>query len=259
MIFKKSLGQVFLANSDVVKFICNIVDLKNKNVLEIGPGKGILTFDILKLTKKIVCIEKDDQFSNYLRKKISDVKIINFDVLKCDIDAIISKEFKNKAIIIGNLPYNIASQILIKLIKCSKWNEMILMFQKEFAKKLLNNKKQNYYSHYISIFTTHKIVKIVSKKDFFPIPKIDSAIVHFKKHKYIDLKLLNDDFLFFLKNIFKWKRKTLINNLKSFSKEFKAKKWEMELKNVNIKVNIRVQELTIKQIYNIFIIFKYKS
>ena len=118
---KKSLGQNFLIEKNIVKKILGLSDLNGKNVIEIGPGKGALTDEIIKLKpKSLTLIEKDNKLFKFLNSKyylIKKVKIINDDILKFDLNKI----RKNKITIIGNLPYNISSQILIKFIKLSFW------------------------------------------------------------------------------------------------------------------------------------------
>ena len=129
---KKSLGQNFLIDKQILQKIVNITDLKNKTVLEIGPGTGNLTSYILKQNpKKIFVIEKDNELVKKLENKFSDqLKIINEDVLKIDE----TKLFKAKVVVFGNLPYNISTEILSKWIinlKDNFWFEcLILMFQK---------------------------------------------------------------------------------------------------------------------------------
>ena len=131
---KKSLGQNFLIDKNIVKKIIELVNLRNKNVVEIGPGKGALTDEILKKKpKSLIIIEKDNFLANQLKEKYKDVKILkiyNNDILKFDLE---KKIFKNSEIF-GNLPYNISSQILIKFLKFKNWppkfNSLIFMFQR---------------------------------------------------------------------------------------------------------------------------------
>ena len=118
---KKSLGQNFLIDKNIVKKIIELVNLKNKNVVEIGPGKGALTEEILKKKpKSLIIIEKDNFLANQLKEKYQDIKILkiyNNDILKFDLE---KKILKNSEIF-GNLPYNISSQILIKFLKFKSW------------------------------------------------------------------------------------------------------------------------------------------
>ena len=131
---KKSLGQNFLVDKNIIRKIINITSIKNKNIVEIGPGYGSLTDEILKKKPKLISIiEKDFFLYNQLKSKysnIKNIKIYNADILDFDLEKIV----KNNSIIFGNLPYNISSQILVKIIKFKKWppkfDNLIFMFQK---------------------------------------------------------------------------------------------------------------------------------
>ena len=137
---KKSLGQNFLIDKNVINKITHLTEIKNKNIIEIGPGNGALTENLLNQNPKTLnLIEKDNFFAEKLKKKYSSskiVKIYNLDVLKFNIERIIKKN----TVIFGNLPYNISSQILVKILKFNKWppkfGNIIFMFQKELAEKI---------------------------------------------------------------------------------------------------------------------------
>ena len=134
MFFKKSLGQNFLIDKNIIKKIIRLVKIENRDIIEIGPGNGALTQEILKKPKSLLTIEKDNTLSKKLQIKYYNNKIIknlNADILKFDLEKI---NVKN-SIIFGNLPYNISSQILVKLLRFKKWpphfSDVIFMFQKE--------------------------------------------------------------------------------------------------------------------------------
>ena len=136
---KKSLGQNFLIEKNIIKKILNLTDLNRRNIIEIGPGRGELTNEILKFKpKSLTLIEKDNDFAKYLKDLYSKkICIFNTDVLKFNFDKI----NKDKIVLIGNLPYNISSQILIKILKHKnlekKFDDIIFMFQKELGEKIL--------------------------------------------------------------------------------------------------------------------------
>ena len=137
---KKSLGQNFLIDKNIIKKIVNLTQIKNKNVIEIGPGKGALTEEIiLRKPKSIKLIEKDYELYKDLKNKYSNnnnVTIFNADILKFDLEKILKRD----CILYGNLPYNISSQILVKILKFKRLHtlqDLILMFQKELAEKIL--------------------------------------------------------------------------------------------------------------------------
>ena len=183
---KKSLGQNFLIDKNIIKSIVSIGDIKKNNViLEVGPGTGNLTEYILKKNpKKIFVIEKDSNLVNLLNGKFSDkINILNKDILKFDLNNI-SKE---KIIIFGNLPYNISTKILTQWItapekfKCYK--KLILMFQKEVADRIVADVNSNKYGR-LSILTNWKMkvnkVMDIEPENFFPKPKVKSSIVYFE-------------------------------------------------------------------------------
>ena len=136
---KKSLGQNFLIDKEIIKKIVDLIDLKNKTVLEVGPGTGNLTFQILnKNPKKLLVIEKDNQLANKLNIKFKNqLEIMNRDILDIDETSL----FDDDVIVFGNLPYNISTEILCKWIinlKDKFWfTNLILMFQKEVADRII--------------------------------------------------------------------------------------------------------------------------
>ena len=136
---KKSLGQNFLIDREVLEKITNVVQIKDKTILEVGPGTGNLTSFILKKNpKKMFVIEKDDDLAINLSETFKDqLTIINDDILQVDENLI----FKNKVTVFGNLPYNISTEILSKWITQIKdefwFNNLILMFQKEVADRII--------------------------------------------------------------------------------------------------------------------------
>ena len=209
---KKSLGQNFLIDKNIIKKILNIIKIKDKHVLEIGPGKGALTDEILKRKpKSLIVIEKDDNLANFLKEKYltnSIIDVYNDDVLQFDLEKIVKKN----SIIFGNLPYNISSQILIKIIKFKKWppnfSDLIFMFQKELGEKIIAPFKSLNYGR-LSIITSLRlnIIKtfLISSNCFKPKPKVKSIIIQFKPKKKLVkcdiLKLENITNLFFSKKI----------------------------------------------------------
>ena len=132
---KKSLGQNFLIDKNIINKILSLTKIMDRNIVEIGPGKGALTDEIIKKKPKtLLIIEKDNLLIDLLIEKYSkfrNVKVVNGDILKFDLE----KNMKSNSVIFGNLPYNISSQILVKFIKFKTWppkfSNLILMFQKE--------------------------------------------------------------------------------------------------------------------------------
>ena len=191
---KKSLGQNFLIDKNILEKIINSTNIENKVVLEIGPGTGNLTSYILKKKpKKIFVIEKDNDLAISLRNKFQDqLTIINEDVLKID-ETII---FKEKVTVFGNLPYNISTEILSKWILNLKdfyWFEcLVLMFQKEVADRITAEFNTSNYGR-LSVICNWKlnIKKICEIKPnaFSPKPKVDSSLlIFYPKKKFIKIK-----------------------------------------------------------------------
>jgi len=241
---KKSLGQNFLIDQNVLKQITNTVEIKDKEILEIGPGSGNLTVHILKkLPKKIHVIEKDDDLSLLLNEKFKDESnIINDDVLKISEDKI-SKE---KLTVFGNLPYNISTEILSKwIINLNKefwFNELVLMFQKEVADRIIAKSNSSKYGR-LSILSNWKlnIEKIIDIKpeSFSPRPKIDSSLLVFTpKEDYFEL--INPSNLEMITRIFFSQRRKMIK--KPFNQIFKNAKEISE--KFEIDLNLRPQNLS---------------
>ena len=186
---KKSLGQNFLIDQNVINKIINFVDIKNKNVLEIGPGTGNLTLEILrKSPKKVILIEKDTNLSNLLNKKFKEnVNIINEDILRINENILCDQSL----VVFGNLPYNISTEILSKWILNLKKNEiwfsyLVLMFQKEVADRIISKFNTKDYGR-LSILANWrlKIKKIldVNAASFRPKPRVDSTVLFFEPKK----------------------------------------------------------------------------
>ena len=186
---KKSLGQNFLTDQNILKKIVELTKIKNHSILEVGPGTGNLTSHILKNNpKKIFVIEKDENLASFLSGQFKDkIIIINKDILKVNE----KKIEKEKLIVFGNLPYNISTEILCKWIlnldnNYFWFNCLILMFQKEVADRIISNFNSSKYGR-LSVLANWKlnIKKIcdIKSNSFFPRPKVDSSLLFFKPKK----------------------------------------------------------------------------
>jgi len=249
---KKSLGQNFLIDKNIIKKIINLSNIQNRHVIEIGPGNGELTDEIIKnKPKSITLIEKDFDLTKRLKKKYSENQnliIFNDDILKFNLEKIIKKE----SMVIGNLPYNISSQILVKIIKFKKWPpnffDLIFMFQKELGEKIIGLYQTPNYSR-ISILANSrlKVIKkfFVSPNCFRPIPKITSMVIHFKPK----LTLLS------IKNILKLEEITKIffsNKRKMINKNIKKLLTQKQIKSLNqLNLKSRPSELKPEMYYKI--------
>jgi len=251
IIAKKSLGQNFLIDRNVLEKIVNTTQIENKEILEIGPGSGNLTQYILKKKpKKVYVIEKDSSLSLLLQEKFNDeINIINDDVLKISEDKI-SKE---KLTVFGNLPYNISTEILSKwIVNLNKkfwFNELILMFQKEVADRIIAKSNTSNYGR-LSILSNWKldIKKIIDIKpeSFSPRPKIDSSLLVFspKKEFFILKKPKN---LEMITRVFFSQRRKMIK--KPFNQIFNDSKEISEKLEINL--TLRPQNLTPETYYQI--------
>ena len=255
---KKSLGQNFLTDSNIIKKIVNLTNISNKNVLEIGPGRGALTNEILKnKPKSLILIEKDCTFSNELKLKYSKnkkIKIFNQDILKFDLE----KNLKKNTIIFGNLPYNISSQILVKVVKFKKWppdyTSVIFMFQKEMADRITGKFKTSKYGR-LSILTSFRLNILdkfnISPSCFFPKPKVDSTVIHFATKSESSHKIDNIDNLEKITNIlFSQKRKMINKSIKKILTKDKLKHVD------NLDLSLRPSDLKPSKFYEITELFE---
>ena len=242
---KKSLGQNFLIDKNIINLIVDFGKInQNDTVLEVGPGTGNLTQAIiLKKPKKLIVIEKDKNLVLNLEKKFkNNITIINDDILEINENDITNKPMT----IYGNLPYNISTQILSKWIKNNNFNNiaknLILMFQKEVADRIIADTNEKNYGR-LSILSCWKmkIKKImdINPKSFYPPPKIKSTVLFFEpKKKYF--KLNNPRNLEHITRVFfNQKRKMIIKPLKILFKN------NIEISNkLKINLNLRPQNLS---------------
>mgnify|MGYP005997274631 FL=1 len=248
---KKSLGQNFLIDRNIIDKILDIVDIKQKDILEIGPGTGNLTSAILKKNpNKILVVEKDNELAKNLKTNFDkSIEVIHNDILKLDENSLNA----SKLIVFGNLPYNISTEILCKWIlniKENYWFEyLILMFQKEVADRIIAKFNTKSYGR-LSILANWKleIEKICDVKptSFLPVPKIDSSVLFFKPKKNF-FKLNNPKNLEKVTRIFFMHRRKMIkkpyNQLFDGNTEVAAK--------LKIDLNLRPQNLNFETYFRI--------
>jgi len=257
---KKSLGQNFLSDKNIIKKIISLTEIKNKNIIEIGSGKGALTEEILsRKPRSLTLIEKDFFLAEELKKKFSKnklVKIYNEDILKFNFGIFNKFDYK----IFGNLPYNISSQILVKIIKLNNLNftikNIVFMFQKELGEKIISKFPSKKYSR-ISILTNYKlkILKkfLVSPNCFSPKPKIDSMVIHFQPKYIARYKIKDINNLEKITNIlFSNKRKMINKNIKKILNIDEIKKLS------RLKTNLRPADISPDLYYKITELFEKK-
>ena len=249
---KKSLGQNFLIDQNILKKIVNLTEIKNKNILEVGPGTGNLTSHILsKEPKKVLVIEKDEDLAIKLSNNFGDkIKVINKDILSVN-----EKKLDNdKFVVFGNLPYNISTEILSKWIlnldKNKFWFScLILMFQKEVADRIISKSNSSKYGR-LSILSNWRldIKKIcdIKSTSFSPKPKVNSSLIYFKPKQYF-FNINNPKNLEKITRIFFNQRRKMLK--KPFNQVFNG---NIEIaKKLNIDLSSRPQNLDFETYYKL--------
>ena len=248
---KKSLGQNFLVDRNILEKIVSVTQITDKTILEVGPGTGNLTSFILKKKpRKIFVVEKDEDLANHLEETFKNqLTIINDDILKINESSL----FESKVTVFGNLPYNISTEILSKWITNSSkdlwFNNLILMFQKEVADRIIAKFDTSNYGR-LSIISNWKlnVEKICDIKPscFSPRPKIDSSLLFFSPKKDF-FKIKNPKNLEKVTRIFFNHRRKMIK--KPFNQLFNGN--EKVLDELNINLNLRPQNLDFNTYYKL--------
>ena len=244
---KKKLGQNFLHDKNIISLIINNVNVKDEDIIEIGPGPGILTENILKnKARSLLVIEKDDSFEVNL-KKIKNKYKDNFiylihDVIDFDFNKLTKKEYK----IVSNLPYNISVPFILKMIKIRKvisWKNMILMVQKEVAERITANiGTKNYGRLSIMVNLNNDVKKLLNVKpsSFIPKPKVDSTVIKISP-KNKNLNINEEVFEKIVKICFSQRRKKIKNNLDQLNTNT-----SLLLELSNIDPDIRAENINIE-------------
>lgn len=254
---KKRLGQNFLINGEVIDDIIDFANISKEDiVLEIGPGVGFVTEQLVKHAKKVIAVELDEEAIKELKKMDAEnLEIIHNDILKTDISSLCEEKMK----VVANIPYYITSPILVHLLgeiddlankNRNKIVDIVLMVQEEVARRIVATEKSSAKQYGLLTILSQfwadcSIIRTVGRRSFYPAPKVNSALVSLKVRQEPLLKL--DDYSFFrrvVKAAFSQRRKTLKNCLVSagFDKEIVAK----AIANLNLDENIRGEKLSIK-------------
>ena len=248
---KKSLGQNFLIDKDILEKIISVIQINQKNILEIGPGTGSLTSYILKKKpKKIIVIEKDQNLAKKLEQKFKEkLKVINEDILKIDETSLINE----KLTVFGNLPYNISTEILSKWIvnlNDNFWfDHLVLMFQKEVADRIIAKYNTSSYGRLTVLANWKlKIVKVCDIKpdSFFPKPKVDSSLLLFSPKNKI-FKIKDPKNLEIVTRVFFSHRRKMLK--KPFNQIFNGD--HKILDKLKIDLNLRPQNLDFETYYKL--------
>jgi 16S rRNA (adenine1518-N6/adenine1519-N6)-dimethyltransferase len=237
----KRFGQNYLKDLNIIKKIVDEINPQSReNIIEIGPGQGSLTSEILKRTNKLIAVEIDKRVAGHLPEKFPGLKLIRDDFIKLDLNRLYTEEEK-KLRIIGNIPYNLTSPIIFKLIDCSNIIEdSILMVQYEVAKRMTAKKGTKDYgilAVLLQRFTEVKLCFKVSPNVFYPKPKVHSALIHLYFKEPLFNKEEINSFIMIVKAAFGNRRKTLKNSLSNSI--FK----EVDFSDSGIDLSLRAEQL----------------
>lgn len=261
---KKRLGQNFLINDHIITNIFNKSDINDGDgVIEIGPGLGTMTKQLLNYKLKVVIIEIDKDLIIPLQEQFinNNVEIINEDFLNIDLEVIVEKFFNKdqKIHIVANLPYYITTPILFKCFESKNlFSSFIFMMQKEVGQRIVSgNNKKNYnnLSVICQFYSQPKIILEVNRNNFFPVPNVDSVVVNFQLHNKYQIDD-NEQFTQFVRKLFIYKRKTLFNNLNHIVND--KNQTMLILEQLNLNLLIRSEQLSVQDFINLYKIIKNK-
>lgn len=253
---KKQYGQNFLTNSAIPKRIAAESGIEPEDgVIEIGPGFGILTRELSSVAEKVVAIEIDTELMSILPQKLSgcdNVKIINEDILKIDINSLIKEEFNNREICVcANLPYYITTDIVMKLLEGEHgFKTITVMVQKEVADRFCAKAGTSGYGAITASISYYACVKrlfTVKAGSFDPKPKVDSAVIRFDLYKEPIVSPIDKELMFkVIRAAFSQRRKTLLNSLNSaFGNTISKQQLSEIIQRAGFPETVRGEELDI--------------
>jgi 16S rRNA (adenine1518-N6/adenine1519-N6)-dimethyltransferase len=258
--FKKSLGQNFLIDTNILDKICDYATIdKDTYIIEVGPGIGALTEQLAKRAKKVVAFEIDQRLLPILADTLGaydNVKIIHRDILNADIKKMMKQEFEEDkdVMVVANLPYYVTTPILMKLLEDNvPFYGIVVMLQKEVADRLTakpGTKAYGSLSIAVQYYTKAETVMNVPKTVFVPQPNVDSAVIRLTKRKEKAIKVADEAFFFsVVRASFAQRRKTLMNNLVNNLTEAEVNKELIEkiCDEINIDPKRRGETLTIEE------------
>lgn len=250
--FSKSLGQNFLVDDSVPRDIVSgaAVD-ENDLVIEIGPGVGTLTVQLLKKAKKVVAIELDNDLIPILQQELGEnpnFTLIHNDALKVDFNEVIGEEKSVK--LVANLPYYVTTPIIVKLLKENyKFKSLTIMIQKEVAERMNaepGNKDYGALSLLVQYYCNTSIVRRVPPQCFIPRPKVDSIVIRLDRLEEPKVKVKNEKLFFdIIRNSFNMRRKTLWNGVKNIGLDKES--LELAFEEANVDPKRRGETLSIQE------------
>jgi len=251
----KELGQNFLSNPGTAKMIVEKTGISNDTrVLEIGPGLGALTIPIAKIASHVTAVEKDSRLIPLLQQELENENLENIEIINKNIFNIDLQEMAKdkKLVVIGNLPYNISSQILFRLVEeRSCIEKAFLMFQKELAKRIIAPPGGRDYSRLSAVVQYAADISFVAQigpSSFFPRPDVDSTILKFNFFETKDFSQEQEKVLFnVIKAAFSKRRKTLKNSMTGGELDFKKEFVVHALELAGIDAHRRAETLTVEE------------
>ena len=258
--FKKSLGQNFLIDPNILRNITDCAGLtKETGAIEIGPGIGALTEHLARTSKKVVAFEIDQRLFPILEDTLSpydNVKIIHQDILKADVQAVISEEFSDTQdlMVVANLPYYVTTPIILKLLEENlPLRGIVVMLQKEVGDRISakpGTKEYGSLSIAIQYYTKAETVMIVPKTVFMPQPNVDSAVIRLTRRDKPAVEVENEAFFFEVARMsFAQRRKTIMNNLTNGLPDGKGRKEDIAkaLSEAGINPSRRGETLSLEE------------
>ena len=221
--FKKKYGQNFIKDPGIIKKIVSSTNItKDDLVIEVGPGSGVLTKELSKVAKSVFCYEIDNSLEDVLSVNLSDcnnVEIIFEDFLKRDVSKDIEKFEYNDLYVVANIPYYITTDIIKRIISSNiNPKELVLMIQKEVGDRYTSSPGCREYSSITVLLNYHFNIKKlfnVGRKNFVPEPKVDSVVISLKRRDNKE-QVNEEKFNKIIRDSFKFKRKSIKNNLKGY-------------------------------------------
>ncbi|WCA22566.1 16S rRNA (adenine(1518)-N(6)/adenine(1519)-N(6))-dimethyltransferase RsmA [Candidatus Phytoplasma oryzae] len=261
-IFKKKHGQNFLNDINILKSILTKIDLDNKNIVEIGAGKGLFTRLIAQKAKKVLTYEIDKSLKYFLKFDLyPNIFVIYDDVLKRNFNKDFYEYFNKEDIeMIGNLPYHITIPLIFKILFLDQVKTFTFLIQKEMGLRILSREKKRNNNSFLSIFlqslTCIQKIKNFKNTMFFPKPKVDGIMLKFDKLilSKKDKLFIQNEFFLFIKASFKQKRKKLINNLSNFF-DLPKKKILFFFEKYQIPFDIRAEQINVIEFKKISLLF----
>ena len=252
--FSKALGQNFLVNPSVCPRMAELGGAKKGvGVIEVGPGRGVLTYELARRADKVIAVELDKRLLPVLDETLSEfdnVKVINDDILKIDLRRLIEEEFKGLDVVVcANLPYYITSPVIMKLLEDRlQIRSITVMVQKEAADRLcaeLGTRQTGAVTVAVNYYAKAEMLFKVSSGSFMPPPKVDSAVIKLTLHDKPTVNVENEEMLFkVIKAAFAQRRKTLLNTLSSGLGISKSELSPM-LENAGVSPTSRAEQLSL--------------